>query len=287
MPGGIPRLRLADLPSMAAALMAHYLLRRPPTRARGVVSDEAPVIIAGMHRSGTSLVTRLLERGGMYVGGSKVDRNHESLHFTRANRAMCGEGAWLLHDYGWTSPKTDDFIRVRLGYAEQAAAGITSFFRERHPEGRVWGWKDPRNSLTLPAWLEIFPSARVVHVVRDGRAVALSLADRDELDPAFGLALWAHYVARVERALEAAPRVRYLALRYEDLVRAPALVLRRLFDFCGLSPQETLPSLAADVDPDRADARLADIRVALAGDHPLLARYGYTPDADTAAAATS
>ncbi len=285
VPIGIPALRLADLPSMGAALFAHYLLRRGPIRARGVVSDEAPVIIAGMHRSGTSLVTRLLERGGLYVGGCRVDENHESIHFTRANRAMCGEGAWLLHDYGWASPKADDFIRARVGYAERAAAGMTTFFRGRHPERGVWGWKDPRNSLTLPVWLAIFPSARVLHVVRDGRSVALSLADRDELDPAFGLALWGHYVARIERALAAVPRTRKLTVRYEDLVRTPTAVLRRMYEFCGLNPRERLASLSADVDSGLADARLGDIRAHLAGDHPLLARYGYSPGADTARAA--
>ena len=61
---------LGDLPSITAVAIANLLLKRRPLPGSGLVSEESPVIVAGMHRSGTALVTRLLERGGMYVGGS-------------------------------------------------------------------------------------------------------------------------------------------------------------------------------------------------------------------------
>ncbi len=32
---------------------------------------------------------------------------------------------------------------------------------------KAWGWKDPRNTFTLPMWLSIFPKARVLHVLRN------------------------------------------------------------------------------------------------------------------------
>ena len=38
-----------------------------------------------------------------------------------------------------------------------------------------WGWKDPRNTFTLPLWIELFPDAKVIHVVRHGVDVAGSL----------------------------------------------------------------------------------------------------------------
>ncbi len=44
-------------------------------------------------------------------------------------------------------------------------------------DGR-WGWKDPRTSLTLPYWLEVFPSAQLLHVTRDVEGVAKSLMSR-------------------------------------------------------------------------------------------------------------
>lgn len=267
-------LGIRDALSAAAVVVGRLLLRRGPSPGRGVESDESPVIIAGMHRSGTSLVSRLLERGGMYVGGSWVDEHHESIHFTRANRAMNGEGLYMLHDYGWTAPKTDGFIQARRGYAERAAATASIFFAERRDE-IAWGWKDPRNCLTLPVWLSIYPGARVLHVVRDGRAVALSLADRDELDPAFGLDLWAHHVTRTEGALEGVLESQKLTVRYEDLMETPVETLRGLFEFAHLPPPDSLDGLAVDIDPSRVAARLADPRLGTLSHHPLLDRYGY------------
>ena len=266
--------RPSDLPSIAGVAVARALVRRRPDRGRGFVSDETPLIIAGMHRSGTSIVTRLLERGGMYVGGSWLDENYESLYFSRANRAMCGEGPYLLHDYGWTAPKTDEFIQARRGYAERSAKGVAAFFAERREEAH-WGWKDPRNSLTLPVWLSVYPNASVLHVVRDGRAVALSLAERDGLDPSFGLALWGHYAERAERAMQPVPEPRRLTVRFEDLTEAPVPTLEKLYKFAGLTPTARLEQIAADVNRERGSAPLADPRVAEMGDHPLLARYSY------------
>jgi hypothetical protein len=266
--------RIDDVPRMVTSVAARRLLRRPPMRGDDFVSKEAPLIIIGMHRSGTSIVTRLLERGGLYVGGSWLDENHESIYFSRANRAMCGEGPYLVHDYGWTAPKSDDFIAARRGYAERAARKAAAFFADRANE-RAWGWKDPRNALTLPVWLSIYPDAKVLHLVRDGRAVALSLAERDSLDVSFGLALWAHYAARAEHAMGPLPEARRLTVRFEDLMAQPVAELGKLYAFVGLSPQVPLDEIARDIDPERATAPLADPRVAGLADHPMLARYSY------------
>lgn len=260
--------------SMMAAASGHLLLRRAPAQGTGFVSGETPIIITGMHRSGTSLVARLLERGGMYIGGSWLDENDEALHFSRANRAMLGEGPYALRDYGWTAPKSEEFIGARRGYAERAAANTSAFFADLREE-RVWGWKDPRTCLTLPVWLAIYPGARVLHVVRDGRSVALSLTDRDDLHPAFGLGLWAYYVTRVEEALETVPNSHQHTVRFEDVTQAPAETLPELYEFAQLEQPGNLDAIVADVDAKRATARLDDPRIAGMGDHPLLGRYGY------------
>jgi len=42
----------------------------------------------------------------------------------------------------------------------------------------AWGWKDPRNSLTLSAWLKVFPEARILHVRRNADDIVDSLIKR-------------------------------------------------------------------------------------------------------------
>jgi hypothetical protein len=266
--------RPADLPGIAAVAAGRLFLRRGAAAGRGYVSDEAPLIIAGMHRSGTSIVARLLTRCGVYLGGTWVDENHESIFFTRANRAMLGEGPYLLYDYGWTAPKSDAFIQARRGHAERAARRPEAFFSGRGSE-TVWGWKDPRNSLTLPVWLSIYPNAKVLHVLRDGRAAALSLADRDDLDPSFALALWGHYAERAERALAGLPQSRRATVRFEDLTASPAAVVEELCRFAGVPVPGDLDAVASLVKRERGTEWLIDGRVSALSEHPLLARFGY------------
>ncbi|MBX5488216.1 MAG: hypothetical protein IRZ17_16610 [Mycolicibacterium hassiacum] len=63
------------------------------------------------------------------------------------------------------------------------------------PGDRDWLWKDPRNCLTLPFWLELInrPVAAVL-IHRNPLEVAASLARRDGFASALSLALWEHYV---------------------------------------------------------------------------------------------
>ena len=48
------------------------------------MNKSSPIIIAGMHRSGTSMVTNILKKLGLTIG-SKLDSNHESIFFQRIN----------------------------------------------------------------------------------------------------------------------------------------------------------------------------------------------------------
>src|SRR5205807_641022 len=63
-----------------------------------------------------------------------------------------------------------------LGYARNPK-GL--WLRARLKFGGRWGWKEPRTTLFAPAWLEIFPKARIVHVVRDPQAAASSIRERE------------------------------------------------------------------------------------------------------------
>src|SRR5438128_588934 len=149
-----------------------------------------PIIVAGMHRSGTSLLARLLEAAGVCMGYRKHVNFYESVCFLHANR-------WLLENLGasWRSldylPSHDEISRTHARWmAARLRVSLSPLAMAGHFGPRLlavlsgrdvrWGWKDPRNSLLLPVWREVFPEAIVVHIYRDGRNVALSLLNRDE-----------------------------------------------------------------------------------------------------------
>lgn len=157
-----------------------------------------PVIVVGMHRSGTSLVAGLLARLGVYMGpklqlpGGGGDTDDQEL--LRAGYGEAEEFVYLndglLRAAGasWDSiqpfvARSADprFIRSCAARLQRATAGSLYWdYLSSMPRGYAgsWGWKDPRNTVTLPCWLALFPDARVVYVRRNWTPVAASLNRR-------------------------------------------------------------------------------------------------------------
>ncbi len=157
----------------------------------------SPVLIIGMHRSGTSLLTRLLEQQGLYVGW-RLAANHEASFFNKRN-------SWLLASAGgrWDTPSTFDHVLgdqeglvLAKKYLQEGLGSPAIFeflgpwrylrYRSLFAMQEPWGWKDPRTTITLPIWLSLFPNARILHVVRNGIDVAQSLYKRQQVGRSLG-----------------------------------------------------------------------------------------------------
>ena len=150
----------------------------------------APVIIIGMHRSGTTMVVEMLHKLGLFIG-KRRERNQEALLFLQLDD-------WILGQSGaaWDNPEpirdllAYDGLRRRVtGYLRHflnsprsiSYLGAWRYLRHRSLNHLPfpWGWKDPRSTFTLPLWLDLFPQARVLHVCRHGVDVAVSLRHRE------------------------------------------------------------------------------------------------------------
>lgn len=157
----------------------------------------APIIIIGMHRSGTSMVTDILRQSGVFIGNN-LDSNHEAHFFINLNN-------WLLTQAGasWENPeKFDDLLntieqkgRVTDFVRHTLASGLSTHYfgirrylqyRQNHGLRMPWAWKDPRNTFTLPVWFELFPDAKIIHIYRHGVDVAASLSKRAETETLAG-----------------------------------------------------------------------------------------------------
>ncbi|MBD0400836.1 sulfotransferase [Flammeovirga sp. EKP202] len=135
-----------------------------------------PIIIIGMHRSGTTFLSEILEDNGVFMG-SNNDPNNEPFFFLEQNeRALLKEGA------SWDNPLPIDELtlgligRIKFVKNYLGLKGISSIFANSN-----WGWKDPRNSFTIEGWLKFFPNAKVVHIYRNGIDVARSLQTRNKI----------------------------------------------------------------------------------------------------------
>jgi hypothetical protein len=158
-----------------------------------------------------------------------------------------------------------------------------------------WGWKDPRNTFTLPIWLRIFPNAKVVSIERNGVDVAQSLRAREikilEDAPRFykknriafflrlrrsgfahsprclvledGFSLWQEYTSQADAVMAQLPAGRSLTLRYEDVLDSPLKWLGETAAFCGLEASKTqLENAVKNIRIDRAKAYAADVELA-------------------------
>ncbi len=151
----------------------------------------APIIIIGMHRSGTTMLTRLLQQLGLHIGWV-LQENSEALFFVERNEKLmnvCG-GTW---EY----PEPVENLLRHEGMRRQAGAQLLRDLRSLRFVSYLgprnwsrcgsldkldfpWGWKDPRNTYLLPLWLDLFPEAKIIHVYRHPMDVARSLRMREQ-----------------------------------------------------------------------------------------------------------
>jgi len=135
--------------------------------------------IAGMHRSGTSLMASWLESCGVRMHAGRVlgpgpgnrrghfeDADFTDLHRAAIDRHVHGAAGWIVTDR--TAVEPDDELR----------RGAQNLLAARVHESGVWGWKDPRTSLFLEFWKALIPDLKALLVWRPAVEVLESIRAR-------------------------------------------------------------------------------------------------------------
>lgn len=257
-----------------------------------------PIIIIGMHRSGTTMTTRLLEELGLFVGDQKR-KNYEAIFFQELNR-------WIMAqtNTSWDFPlnyrfATDFFkeqaVRVcahqfrGMGRAKYLGRMKALRYRDLQDIEFPWSWKDPLNTVTLPVWMQLFPNARILHIYRNPIDVAASLRKREQakqdrwkLTPKLkikerslsrrwlynqsyrvfdinqSVQLWQEYV-ELARQHEQTWAGQSHTVRYESFLEEPERHLEEMAAFCGLNPApQAIKQAATRVDASRKFAFTGD-----------------------------
>ena len=181
------------------------------------------------------MLTRLLHACGLYLGprdalmppqADNPDGFWEHLGFVALNDELLNAlgGAWDLPptaDENFSGAPRIDSLRMK---ARLLIEGLAS--------ADVWGWKDPRNCLTLPFWQDLVPGLKTLIMVRNPLEVAYSMRKRNGTSYAFGLRLWEIYNRRL---IEAAGKHEQLVTHYDLFFENPEQELRRIANFIGIS----------------------------------------------------
>lgn len=221
--------------------------------------SEAPIFVVGCPRSGTGLVRDLLRshpRLSLPPESYFIPTYHRAWGDPGSDRAAQALGRRILRlrrVRAWgieLEPEAFDGCRSFAAVVDR----IYRAFAAREGKAR-WGDKTPHYALEVPALLELFPKARIVHVVRDGRDVALSLvrAPFGANNLYAAACTWRRHVLAARAAGRAAPAA-YAEVRYEELLNDPRATMARLCGFVGE------PFVDAVLRPDLGARRLGGVR---------------------------
>jgi hypothetical protein len=189
------------------------------------------VVILGMHRSGTSLITRLVSLLGLavcrdddlLVGRKGNPRGHwESMSLLAFNSRLLDElgGTWFC------PPLLGSKELSRM--LDRHATNALARFQDAHPE-RPWVWKDPRTPVLLPFWSAVLGQrAAYVLVVRHPFEVSDSLARRNGCTPLLSLALWERYTRQAMLGAAGRPM---MVCTYDGVLADPVGWCERLVAF--------------------------------------------------------
>ncbi len=271
----------------------------------------APLFVLGVRRSGTTLLRVMLDRhptvaipDESYFIPQLADRHRGSIDvasFVDDLRRLP-----TLRDWGVEVAEVEQ--RLRPGMTPGAAISAVYLAYAAAQGKERWGDKTPMYMQHLPTLQRLFPDARYVHLIRDGRDAAVSFLAMPE---GVVTRTWAHprdargfacqWRSEVLAARALGSRVGrcYLEVRYEALVAEPERVLQEICEHLGLAFEPAMLGYAGEVDvsskphqqsllrpptPNLRDWRTelaeADARAfaTVAGD--LLAELGYPPSGE-------
>lgn len=177
-----------------------------------MTSDEMPVsrgtaiVVLGMHRSATSILTRALHVRGCTLSSDLLGANASNPSGHWESRVAIDIDDQLLHALGrtWDDPRELPQGWMSGPEAMEARRRIRIMLGEDFKRTKLWAIKEPRMCRLAPLWIDEITrmgfEVKVVMAVRHPYEVALSLLRRDGLPTAQGLMLWARHLLEAEAA---------------------------------------------------------------------------------------
>lgn len=197
------------------------------------------IVVLGMHRSGTSAITRSLKVLGVDLGDNLMPQ-------AEANNA---KGFWedldintlnieLLHALGheWHSIQPISLAELTSPTAESFKLRAIIMLRNKIKNTKIFGLKDPRICRLLPFWQSIFDHLKIntkyIIASRNPMSIARSLNKRDGFDFEKSYYLWLDHITHSITSTSDKLRI---VVDYDLLIESPAEQLQRISSFLELN----------------------------------------------------
>lgn len=182
-----------------------------------------------MHRSGSSLCTRLLSFMGINLGPGNAllppQPDNPKGFWERSDVQILHDQALEKLNRSWYDIAEFDLKAADEEVFDFFKIGAEKIIRELET-WRPWVLKDPRICLFLPWWRQLLEAPIIVYVYRSPLQVAKSLQKRNNLPLSVGLALWEAYNIR---ALDACRELPLTFVPFTRMVNEPMATLTRVF----------------------------------------------------------
>jgi hypothetical protein len=192
------------------------------------------IIVLGAHRSGTSLVTRLINMMGAYfaIGETALGANEENPKGFWERWDVIAANDSILKHYGcaWDKLAKWEFTDTPAKADGSVLASTTESIKKVILEldaNRPWVVKDPRMCLTWPHWKPHLEIPVVVCVYRNPMEIARSLKTRNEFSFSQSMALWEYYATGVANAIRDVPTI---FVSHQDMIKDPVGTVKALFE---------------------------------------------------------
>ncbi len=205
------------------------------------MSSKPPFFIFGCPRSGTSLLSRILNSHSRFCVPFETNlyrtfwpwrRFYRGLTSTAMTRAMIGDFASTWAAAGQQLDEADALSRVVGDGFHAVVDGIMTSLTAM--EGKEhWGEKTPYHAFYFDHIREGFPQAKFIHIVRDGRDCALSWKNARFGPKHLYVAgqRWQAYVEGIAPIAASLPEAQFLELTYEQLLGETDVTMQKVCEF--------------------------------------------------------
>jgi hypothetical protein len=231
------------------------------------------LVVIGMHRSGTSALSGLLDELGIFMGKSLFAAQkgvNEKGFFENSELVKLNDLLLDAQLSSWDDPLMTTEAASTENLLKDHKDSAQKMLSTDYSSHALWGMKDPRTTLLLPFWRHVFaslPSVKVnfVLMLRSPFEVAGSLKKRDDFSLEKSLMLWLNYTFLGYFNSLDAPR---LIVSYDNLLSSPETVAKGIAELVDLSVEidqdklgfvdKNLRNQTSQVVPDTYLSKLAN-----------------------------
>jgi len=236
--------------------LSDFVPKRHPIRGKDDELSEQAFFVVSSGRTGTTLLASVLDRhSDLMVPPEQFVLHNAIIKFRLLNylewldlvSIIVGEFARAKASMNWNL-QVNDLIEELAGLPKGQRSLVKildMIFRsygEQHGQSfKIWGDKSPLSTDYMKLIYPVFPKAKYLGLVRDGRDVIASIYKKNpDADVAYATRKWNHAIAMQDYLRKRMGPEQFLQLRYEDLVREPEDTLEKACAFLGVPFQDEI-----------------------------------------------